>query len=101
MTARCCSRTSAHDRGKGVVPLATFVLIHGAGDVGWYWHLVEPELRAQGHDAVAPDLPCDEDTAGIGEYADAVVQAIGTKRDLVVVGQSLGAFTAAVVCDRV
>ena len=23
---------------------ATYVLIHGAGDVGWYWHLVEPEL---------------------------------------------------------
>ena len=21
--------------------MATFVLIHGAGDVGWYWHLVE------------------------------------------------------------
>jgi hypothetical protein len=20
--------------------VATFVLIHGAGDVGWYWHLV-------------------------------------------------------------
>jgi pimeloyl-ACP methyl ester carboxylesterase len=35
--------------------MATFVLIHGAGDVGWYWHLVEAELRARGHDVVAPD----------------------------------------------
>jgi len=25
--------------------MATFALIHGAGDVGWYWHLVEVELR--------------------------------------------------------
>jgi hypothetical protein len=30
--------------------MATFVLIHGAGDVGWYWHLVEAELRERGHD---------------------------------------------------
>ena len=25
--------------------MSTFVLIHGAGDVGWYWHLTETELR--------------------------------------------------------
>ncbi len=37
--------------------MSTFVLIHGAGDVGWYWHRVEAELRARGHDVVAPDLP--------------------------------------------
>jgi hypothetical protein len=24
--------------------MATFALIHGGGDVGWYWHLVEREL---------------------------------------------------------
>ncbi len=29
---------------------ATYVLIHGAGDVGWYWHLVEAELRGRDHD---------------------------------------------------
>jgi hypothetical protein len=26
--------------------MATFVLIHGAGDAGWYWHLAEAELQA-------------------------------------------------------
>ena len=81
--------------------MITFVLIHGAGDVGWYWHLVEAELRARGHDAIAPDLPCDDDSAGLPEYADAVVEAIGERTDLVVVAQSLGAFTAPLVCDRV
>ena len=25
--------------------MATTVLIHGAGDSAWHWHLVEPELR--------------------------------------------------------
>jgi hypothetical protein len=45
--------------------VATFVLIHGAGDVGWYWHLVEQELGQHGHDTLAPDLPCDDDSAGL------------------------------------
>ena len=53
--------------------MATFVLIHGSGDVGWDWHLVEAELRSGGHDTVAPDLPCDDDSAGLSEYVDAVV----------------------------
>jgi len=81
--------------------MATYVLIHGAGDVGWYWHLEEAELRARGHDVVAPDLPCEDDSAGLPEYADAVIEAIGDRTDLVVVAQSLGAFTAPLVCGRV
>jgi pimeloyl-ACP methyl ester carboxylesterase len=81
--------------------MATYVLIHGAGSYGWYWHRVEPELRRRGHDVVAPDLPCDDDSAGFSEYADTVVDAIGDRRDLVVVAQSLGGFTAPLVCDRV
>ena len=80
--------------------MATFVLIHGAGDVGWYWHLVEAELRQRGHDVVAPDLPCDDDSAGLTEYADTVVEAIGDRTDLVVAAQSFGAFTAPLVCER-
>lgn len=79
--------------------MSTFVLIHGAGDVGWYWHLVEAELRTRGSDVV--DLPCDDDGAGLPEYADTVVQAIGDRGGLVVVAQSFGGFTAPLVCDRV
>ena len=81
--------------------MATFVLIHGGGDVGWSWHQVEIELRRRGHDSVAPDLPCDDESAGLSEYADAVVAAVGDRRHLVVVGQSYGGFTAPLVADRV
>jgi pimeloyl-ACP methyl ester carboxylesterase len=81
--------------------MATFVLIHGAADSGWFWHLVGAELRERGHDVVAPDLPCEDDSAGLPEYADTVVAAIGDRTDLVVVAQSLGGFTAPLVCDRV
>jgi pimeloyl-ACP methyl ester carboxylesterase len=81
--------------------MATFVFIHGAADVGWYWHLLEAELQARGHDTVAPDLPCDDDTAGLNEYAGTVIEAIGDRTDLIVVGHSLGGFTAPLVADRV
>lgn len=80
--------------------MTTFALIHGGGDVGWYWHLVERELRERGHDVVAPDLPCDDDTAGLRDYTDAVVEAIGDRDDLVVAGTSFGGFTAPLVADR-
>ncbi len=81
--------------------MTAFVFIHGAGDVGWYWHLVAAELRERGHDTVAPDLPCDDDSAGLPEYADTVATAAGDRAGLVVVAQSLGGFTAPLVCDRV
>jgi hypothetical protein len=81
--------------------VATFVLIHGAGDAGWYWHLVEQELRQRGHDTLAPDLPCDDDSAGLAEYTDTVVTAIGSRRGLIVVAQSFGGFTAPLVAARV
>lgn len=80
--------------------MSTFVLIHGAGDVGWYWHLVEAELRARGHDVVAPDLPADDESADLNDYADLVVEAVGDRTELVVVGQSFGAFTAPLVAAR-
>jgi alpha-beta hydrolase superfamily lysophospholipase len=49
--------------------MTTYVLIHGATDSAWYWHLVEAELRDRGHGAVAMDLPCDDDSAGLSQYA--------------------------------
>jgi pimeloyl-ACP methyl ester carboxylesterase len=81
--------------------MATYVLIHGAGSDSWYWHLVVPELRARGHDVVTPDLPTGDDSAGLSEYTDTVVDAIGSRSDLVVVAQSMAGFTAPLVCDRV
>lgn len=82
--------------------MATYVLIHGAGGDSWYWHLVGPQLAARGHDVIAVDLPCDDDRAGLTEYADCVVDAAAAKagRDVIVVAQSLGGFTAPLVCDR-
>jgi len=81
--------------------MATFVLIPGAGSDSWYWHLVVPELEAAGHEVLAVDLPCDDDTAGLTEYTDVVVGAIGDRQDVVLVAQSLGGFVAPLVCEQV
>ena len=81
--------------------MATFVLIHGAGDSAFYWHLLAPELRESGHEAVAMDLPCDDESASLSDYADTVVGAIGDRTGLVLVAQSFGGFTAPLVCERV
>jgi pimeloyl-ACP methyl ester carboxylesterase len=78
----------------------TFALIHGGGDVGWYWHRLAEELRSRGHETVAPDLPCDDDSASLDDYANVVIEAIGDRKNLVVVGQSYGGFTAALVAAR-
>jgi pimeloyl-ACP methyl ester carboxylesterase len=80
--------------------MATFVLIPGAGGDAWQWHLLVRELESLGHDAVAVTLPAGDDRAGWSEYADAVVDAIGDRRELVLVAQSLAGFTAPLVCER-
>jgi pimeloyl-ACP methyl ester carboxylesterase len=81
--------------------MATYVLIPGAGGMAWYWHRVVPKLRALGHDVVAVDLPADDQSAGLTEYRDSVVKAIGDRHHLILVAQSMGGLTAPLVCTRV
>jgi len=49
---------------------------------------------------LAPDLPADDDSLQLDDYADAVVAAVGQRKDLVVVAHSFGAFTAPLVAVR-
>jgi pimeloyl-ACP methyl ester carboxylesterase len=83
------------------MPSSTFVLIPGAGGVAWYWHRVVARLREAGHEAIAVDLPGDDESAGLPEYADLVVDAIGNRGDVVLAAQSLGGFTAPLAAARV
>lgn len=80
--------------------MRSFVLIPGAGGVAWYWHRVVPLLTAAGHEAIPVDLPGDDDSAGLPEYAGIVAAAIGDRSDVVLVAQSLGGFTAPLVAAR-
>jgi pimeloyl-ACP methyl ester carboxylesterase len=80
---------------------ALFVLIPGAGGMAWEWHRIVPLLEKAQHEAIAIDLPADDPRAGLRDYADIVVRAIGTRTNVVLVAQSLGGFTAPLVCARV
>jgi pimeloyl-ACP methyl ester carboxylesterase len=75
----------------------TYTLIPGAGGSAWYWHRVVPLLP----DSIAIELPADDDAADLTTYADTVVEAVADAPDAVVlVAQSMGAFTAPMVAAR-
>jgi pimeloyl-ACP methyl ester carboxylesterase len=82
--------------------MSDFLLIHGACHGGWCWDEVSGHLRAAGHRAFAPDLPCDSLDADLDTYADVAVAALGgAGGDVVVVGHSLGGLVVPLVASRV
>lgn len=80
----------------------TYALIPGAGGDAWYWHQVSPLLSGRGAEVIAVDLPADDDAADLSTYADIVYDAVAdASGPLVIVAQSMGAFTAPIVAERV
>lgn len=60
-----------------------------------------PLLAEHGAEAVAIDLPADDDSANLTTYADTVCQALASvPGPLILVAQSMGAFTAPMVAER-
>ena len=78
----------------------SFVLVPGAGGMAWYWHRVSPLLEQKRNEAIAVDFPGDDEDMGLNDCAEIVVRAIGDRSDVVLVAQSLGGFTAPLVCAR-
>jgi pimeloyl-ACP methyl ester carboxylesterase len=46
------------------------------------------------------DLPADDEQAGLPDYAETVLGALGGRPETILVAQSLGGFTAPLVCER-
>ena len=90
-------------KGDALIPKVTFILVPGSGGSPWYWHLVAAKLQHGGYEAVPVALPAADDTAGLPEYAAAVVCAIGRRQPqrVVLVAQSLAGFVAPLVCKQV
>jgi pimeloyl-ACP methyl ester carboxylesterase len=74
-----------------------YLLIPGAGGRAWYWHLIAPRLAKRGHRPVAVELPAEDDTKGLSDYAHTVLDAVDPTAESVLVAASLGAFTAPLV----
>lgn len=84
--------------------MTTFVLIPGAGGAGEvYWREVVADLESRGHTAIPVEIPGDDPALGLPEYAAITDEAIGQHRDVVLVAQSMGGFTAPMLTklDRV
>lgn len=79
----------------------TFILVPGAGGAAIYWKYLVPHLEAAGFEAIAVELPGADDTKGLEDYCDLIVERIGDRKDVVLVAQSLGGFTAPLVASRV
>ncbi|MDQ2630400.1 MAG: alpha/beta hydrolase [Actinomycetota bacterium] len=80
--------------------MTTFVLIPGAGtDPRVYGATIEA-LRGLGHEGIAPALPLDDPQAGPSDHAEAVLAALPEGEELVVVAQSLGAFSGTIAAAR-
>jgi pimeloyl-ACP methyl ester carboxylesterase len=80
--------------------VTTYVLIPGGGGDPWEWHRLAPELAHRGHEPIPVRLPSEDDDAGWSEYADVVVAAAGDRSHVTVLAESLGGFTAPLVCAR-
>jgi Alpha/beta hydrolase family len=79
--------------------MAIFALVPGAGGAAWHWHRVVPLLEEAKQEAIAVGLPGDDAQAGLSVYAERVLEAIGM-REVILVAQSLGGFTAPLVCAK-
>ena len=80
--------------------MTTFVLVPGAGGGTAFWQRLIPELQARGHEAIPVDLPTGDESAGLQEYADTIVETARGRGPVVLVAQSMGGYSAPMACDR-
>jgi pimeloyl-ACP methyl ester carboxylesterase len=80
--------------------MATFVLLHGAWHDASCWDRVIPELRARGHEGLAPALPLDDPEATFADRARPAIDAVAdVEGPVVVVGHSMSSAYAPLVAD--
>ncbi|WNN89572.1 alpha/beta fold hydrolase [Gloeocapsopsis dulcis] len=84
------------------INMSVFCLVHGAFQGTWCWDLLIPYLEAQGHKTIAMDLPIENASATLSQFADAVIQALPkTDDDIVLVGHSMAGTIIPLVAQAV
>ncbi|GAX37997.1 alpha/beta fold hydrolase [Nodularia sp. NIES-3585] len=82
--------------------MSLFCLVHGAFQGSWCWDLLIPYLEAQGHKTVAMDLPIENTSATLSQFADAVIQVLPkTDDDIVLVGHSMAGTIIPLVAEAI
>jgi len=86
---------------------ATIVLVHGAWSDATAWQAVIPALKAQGHEVIAVNLPGHGSDAtsfaniGLQTYVDAVKNAIGDRKNVILVGHSMAGLVISQVAEEI
>jgi pimeloyl-ACP methyl ester carboxylesterase len=85
---------------------ATIVLVHGAWSDATAWQAVVPLLKAQGHEVIAVNLPGHGTDAtsfaniSLQSYVDVVKNAIGDRKNVVLVGHSMAGLVISQVAEE-
>ncbi len=85
----------------------TIVLVHGAWFDASGWASVTPQLQAKGHEVIAVNLPGHgTDSTSFANitlqtYVDAVKNAIGDRKNVVLVGHSMGGIVISQVAEEI
>ena len=80
--------------------MTAFGLIHGSWTTPWHWHPLVGELEARGHAATAVELPIEDPSAALSDYAAAAAEQLaGAPDDLVVVASSMGGMSAPLLAE--
>jgi pimeloyl-ACP methyl ester carboxylesterase len=75
-----------------------FVLIHGGQQGPWVFDRLVDSLSKRGYQAVAPEMPAHDASAGAAEYAQLIADSLADVRDgVVLVGHSMGGLTIPLV----
>jgi len=86
---------------------STIVLVHGAWSDATAWQAVVPLLKAQGHEVIAVNLPGHgSDTTSFAKislqsYVDAVKNAIGDRKNVILVGHSMAGLVISEVAEQI
>jgi pimeloyl-ACP methyl ester carboxylesterase len=75
-------------------------LVHGACLGAWCWDILTQEIKTRGHQTVAVDLPIEDPSAGVVQYAEVVSKTLqGFEDDVVLVGHSMAGLTIPLVAS--
>lgn len=85
----------------------TFVLVHGAWLGKFCWDGVKAKLENLGHEVITPELPAHGDDrtpaneASLDGYKQTVIDAIGDRENVILVGHSLAGIVISAIAESV
>jgi pimeloyl-ACP methyl ester carboxylesterase len=105
--AMCVLGFTTYAQKKNNKNSETIVLVHGAWSDATAWQAVIPILKAQGHEVIAVNLPGHGSDAtsfaniSLQTYVDVVKNAIGDRKNIVLVGHSMAGLVISEVAEEI